>query len=150
MHAPLQHRNTQAHNLLTPTSTNTYIWQTASRQVGQLAGIKLDPWVPHCSMRLKAILKASPTVLRQWECMDSGQGKQSSANHTPGGLHLLSLTTNPLCSVWHVVTHAHKAMAPDYMYFNIGAWCFTRVIKLNEHISNYVHQCFMWLCECLG
>ena len=42
-------------------------------------------------MGLKAILKASPTVLHQWESMDSGQGKQPGASHTPGGLHLLSL-----------------------------------------------------------
>lgn len=68
-------------------------------RVGQLAGIKLDPWVPHCSMRLKAILKASPTVLHQWESMDSGQRKQPGASRTPGGLHLLSLyTVSLLCS----------------------------------------------------
>lgn len=79
--------------------TKTYIWQTVSRRVGQLAGIKLDPQVPHCSMGLKAILKASPTVLHQWESMDSGQGKQPGASHTPGGLHLLSFSTlASLCS----------------------------------------------------
>lgn len=91
------HTHTHLHNLLT--LTKTYIWQTASRRVGQLAGNKLDPWVPHCSVGLKAILKASPTVVQQWESMDSGQGKQPGASHAPGGQHLLSLcTVAPLCS----------------------------------------------------
>ena len=97
-HAPLKKHTVTplAHTLA---RTKTYIWQTVSRRVGQLAGIKLDPQVPHCSMGLKAILKASPTVLHQWESMDSGQGKQPGASHTPGGLHLLSLSTlASLCS----------------------------------------------------
>lgn len=83
---------TQSHNLLILT-LQTYIWHAISRRVGQLAGIKLDPQVPHCSVGLKAILKASPTVLHQWESMDSGQAKQPGASRTPGGLHLFSVYT---------------------------------------------------------
>lgn len=114
--------------------TQTYIWQTASRRVGQLAGIKLDPSVPRCSMGLKAILKASPTVLHQWESMDSGQGKQPGASHTPGGLHLLSLcTVAPLCSGWHIISWAHMPVEPDYTRFNMRLGCFTSVINLNKH-----------------
>lgn len=66
---------TRLHNLLALTPSKNYIWQTASRRAGQLAGIKLDPWVPHCSLGLKSTLKASPIDLQQWENMDSGQGK---------------------------------------------------------------------------
>lgn len=121
-----------------------------SRRVGQLAGIKLDPWVPHCSMGLKAVLKASHIVLHQWESMDSGQGKQPSASHTPGGLHLLSLyTVAHLCSAWLIVPCAHMPVVLDYMFFNTGPWRSTWVINLNYQISDYVHQCFTWLCDCL-
>ncbi len=141
---------TRSHNLLTLARTKTYIWQTVSQRVGQLAGIKLDPWVPHCSMGLKAILKASPTVLHQWESMESGQGKQPGASHTPGGLHLLSLyTLAPLCSAWHIVPCAHMPVAPDYTCSNTRPWCSTLVINLSKYISDYVHQVFMWLCVCL-
>lgn len=133
MHAPL------THNFLTLSHSKTYIWQTARRQVGQLAGIKLDPWVPYCSMGLKAILKPSPSALHQWESMDNGQGKQTSASHTPGGLHLLSFyTMASLCSAWHIVACTHIAV-PDYMRSNTEAWCSTWVINLNEHTSDYVH-----------
>lgn len=98
----------------------TYIWH---RRVGQLAGIKLDPEVPYCSMGLKAILKASPTVLHQWENMDCGQGKQPGASHTPGGLHLLSLyTLAHLCSAWHIVPCAHMPVVPDYTCMNTRLW----------------------------
>lgn len=101
-------------------------------------------------MGLKAILKASPTVLHQWESMDSGQGKQPGASHTPWGLHLLShCTVAPSCSAWHIVPCAHMPAVPDYMCFNTRAWRSTMVIKLNKHISDYVHQGFMWLCVCL-
>lgn len=146
MHASLKH----AHNLLTLARTKTYIWQTVSRRVGQLAGIKLDPWVPHCSMGLKAILKASPTVLHQWESMDSGQGKQPGASHTPGGLHLLSLcTVAPLCSAWHIVPCARLPVVPHYMCFNTRPLRSTLVVNLDKYISDYMHRGFMWVCACM-
>lgn len=71
-------------------------WYTG---LGQLAGIKLDLQVSCCSAGLKAILKAPPAVMQQWEDMDDGQGKQLGASRAPGGLHLLALSElAPLCS----------------------------------------------------
>lgn len=71
-------------------------WYTG---LGQLAGIKLDLQVSCCSAGFKAILKAPPAVMQQWEDMDDGQGKQLGASRAPGGLHLLALSElAPLCS----------------------------------------------------
>lgn len=95
---------TQSHNLLTLTVRTTY--GRLSSWAGQLAGIKLDPWVPRCSLGLKAMLKRSPIVLQNWGNMDRGQENQSGASHTPGGLHLLCLYMSPAHtgSAWHIVS----------------------------------------------
>lgn len=133
----------------------TYIWRSISRRVGQLAGIKLDPQVPRCSVGLKAILKASPTVLHQWESMDSGQAKQPGASRTPGGLHLFSVYTLasfmfkhdmsshvPVCQryqatrAWtqhHGMLHiSHKNQTNNYLTVCIRALCGVYLCAMGE------------------
>lgn len=73
---PVPHTHSPIHSSHTCPHYNTCIKQTVRGLAGQLAGIKLDPWVPHCSMGVKAILKGSLAVPQQWESMDRGQGKQ--------------------------------------------------------------------------
>ena len=152
MHVSLnswKHTCTHSHNVLALTRIKTYIWQTVSSRVGQLAGIKLDPWVPHCSAGLKAILKASHIVLHQWESMDSGQGKQPGASHTPGGLHLLSLyTMAPLCSAWHIVPCAHMPVVPDYMFFNTWTWMNTSLIVCISVLCDSANFCVFEVSVC--
>lgn len=65
---------------------------------GQLAGIKLDPWVTHLSMGVKAILKGR------------GQVKQPCASHTPGEPHLFMLfTMAPYVNMTYSIrTHTYR------------------------------------------
>lgn len=107
---------------------------------GQLAGIKLDPWVPRCSLGLKAILKTSPIVLQHWGNMNRGQENQLDASHTPGGLHLLCLYIPRPTSAWHIVSCAHMPVLPAYMHFITEPHFSTEVLNFKECKSDHRNE----------
>ena len=150
MHVSLR-GNPHAHNLPAPTHTETYIWQTVSGRAGQLAGVKLDPWVPHCSMGLKAILKGISYGPRTSGSAWTVAKESSPVPATPLEDCICSRAAPwPLYVRHDISSHApicrrYRAPCP----FNSGPWRATWAVKFNEHDPDCVHQCLTGLCECL-